>query len=302
MIQPKKCNLCGQSSFKNIYTKNTYHLWQCNHCSLVFVYPQPTDQELSEAYSYKTGYFEHTDFEEGKLNSFFEHIFKERKGGNFLDIGCGTGHVVYTAKMSGWNAEGIDLNQDAIEKARKKGLNVTFTNVDDFRGREEHYDIIHMGDLIEHVKNPEQTIKKARDLLKKGGKLIIATPNINAFFPKYSFIISKLFGIPWSHPSPPYHLFEFSCQNLPEFLQQEGFIIEKIAYSNISFNYAIGNTGLFKKFKDEYRKNKNILESLKKNNLVNSLLMVVVLGLYFPAQLISRGLKIKDEMMLVAVK
>jgi len=268
----------------------------------IFYISQPSNKELDLAYSYKSGYFEHTDFKEGELNPIFKNIFNKTKKGNFLDIGCGTGHIVYTAKMCGWNARGIDLNKDAIEKARRKGLNTKCVNIDKFNDKSKSYDIINMGDLIEHVRAPEKTIKKASDLLKTGGKLIVSTPNINSFFPKYSFYISKILGITWSHPSLPYHLFEFSNKNFPKFLEQRGFRIDKITYSKIPLDYSIGNTGLFVKFKDEYRKNKSISKSLLRNGVINNLLLLTTLALYIPGHLISKCFSTKDQMVLICTK
>jgi 2-polyprenyl-3-methyl-5-hydroxy-6-metoxy-1,4-benzoquinol methylase len=302
LIKEKKCNLCGKNSYKKIYKKNNYNLWKCANCGLIFVYPQPTDEELSKAYSYKSGYFKWVDFKEGELDSDFKKIFNEKNKGNFLDIGCGTGKIVYTAKMCGWNGQGIDLNKDAIEKARKKGLNIKHSNIDDFKGRKNFYDVINMGDLIEHVKNPDETIRKSRDMLKKGGKLIISTPNIKSFFPKYSFWISKIFRIPWSHPSPPHHLFEFSNKNFVSFLEREGFKVESLNYKNISLMYSIGNTGLFKNFKEEYRKHRILKEAFLKNNIGNNFLMGFVFVFYLPGYLIAKMLKVKDEMKIVVGK
>jgi len=302
ILKGKKCNLCGKKFFKKIYVKNNYNIWRCENCSLVFVWPQPTDKELSDSYSYKTGYFEHTDFKEGELDSFFEEIFRKKEKGNFLDIGCGTGRIVYTAKMCNWNAEGIDLNKDTVERAKKKGLNIKYSNIDDFKGKKNYYDVINMGDLIEHVRNPNETIRKAKELLGEKGKLFISTPNINSFFPKYSFWISKIFKIPWSHPSPPYHLFEFSNRNFPKFLEKEGFKTENITYSNIPLMYSVGNTGFFKNFKDEYRKHRSLKKSFLKNQMRNNFLIGIVFALYLPGYLISKKLKVKDEMEISVVR
>lgn len=296
------CEICGKKSFKKFYRKNEYDLLRCSNCELVFVHPQPTDKELEKAYSYASGYFEHNDFDENDLNPKFKEIFDVEKKGNFLDIGCGNGSVVFAAKKYGWNAEGIDLNEGAVKRAKSKGLKITHTNIDNFKGRKNYYDLIFMGDLIEHVKTPKKTMQKAKNLLKVGGKIVLSTPNLNSFFPKYSYVVSKITGIIWSHPSPPYHLFEFSDKEFVKFLKKEGFEIEKISYSNISLAYSLGNTGLFKRFKSLYRKNKSISKSLLKNNIFNSLLMAITFVLYLPGYLISKKLKIKDRMDLVLVK
>jgi 2-polyprenyl-3-methyl-5-hydroxy-6-metoxy-1,4-benzoquinol methylase len=294
-ILPKKCNLCGGDSFKKIYVKNKYNLWKCNNCGLVFVWPQPTDEELSLAYSYKSGYFEGVDFKE-ELDPKFREVFNKKKKGNFLDVGCGTGKIVYTAKMCGWNAQGIDINKDAVRKARKKGLNIKYSNIDNFKGKKNFYDLINMGQIIEHVKSPERTITKVREMLKSGGELSISTPNINSFFPKYSFWISKIFKIPWSHPSPPYHLFEFSNDNFVKFLEREGFKVKSLKYHNASIFYWLGNTGLFKKFKEEFRKHRSLKKALLKNKIRDSILMAFVFAIYLPGYLVSKRLKVKTGM------
>lgn len=294
-LKDKKCNLCEKNSFKKIYQKNNYSLWKCNNCSLVFVHPQPTNKELQKAYSYESGYFEGVDFKENELDAKFKKIFDGKKG-NFLDVGCGTGRIVYTAKKCGWNAKGIDLNKDAVNIARKKHLDIIYSNIDDFKGKKNYYDVINMGQIIEHVKNPEKTIRKVYTLLKHNGILTISTPNINSFFPKYSFWVSKIFHIPWSHPSPPYHLFEFSDKNFPQFLEREGFKINNLRYHSASLFYWVGNTGLFKDFKKDYKENKSLRKSFFRNNPLNNFLMTITIILYFPGYLISKRLKVKTGM------
>ncbi len=42
--------------------------------------------------------------------------------GRLLDVGCGAGLTLEVAQNSGWSAEGIDVDQRAVDNTRSKGL------------------------------------------------------------------------------------------------------------------------------------------------------------------------------------
>jgi hypothetical protein len=52
-----RCVLCGGAENRVIFRKNGYLLRRCLGCSLVFVFPQPTDEQLAQTYSFDSGYF-----------------------------------------------------------------------------------------------------------------------------------------------------------------------------------------------------------------------------------------------------
>lgn len=90
--------------------------------------------------------------------------------------------------------------------------------------RPNTFDVILLGELIEHIENPYQTLKKCHRVLKAGGKIIISTPNPLGFprlFFEY-FSIKKYFY----HKN---HLFMFIPRWLEKMIIKSGFdLIGKI--------------------------------------------------------------------------
>jgi SAM-dependent methyltransferase len=104
-----------------------------------------------------------------------------------LDFGCGPGFIwEHLCKLgSAWNYTGLDFSPDSVAKLR--------TNAKDrpkFKGvhhisqlpvslPSEHYDVVLMIEVVEHLKDEylDSALSEARRLLKRGGVLVITTPN-----------------------------------------------------------------------------------------------------------------------------
>lgn len=99
-------------------------------------------------------------------------------GQKVLDIGCGTGAKLRIFKERGFEIYGVDVSSIAIAEARHQLQG-------DFRiGRFEEtdyppsfFDVIRLDNVLEHVYNPYEFLKKAHDLLKVGGVAYCYIPN-----------------------------------------------------------------------------------------------------------------------------
>lgn len=105
-----------------------------------------------------------------------------------LDIGCGIGQFLYYLKERGYvNIQGIDLSNKQVELAKTMlpDINIScVANTAEFlNGRPNHYSVIVMNDMLEHVKpNLLPSLMAAvYRALRKDGVLIIKT--INAAYP-----------------------------------------------------------------------------------------------------------------------
>jgi len=291
------CNICKNNKDINfVMEKNGYNILKCPFCGVYLVNPQPDEQELRNIYSFDKDYFKYTYFSKKVFSDFLKKRLGWLSGGNpknkkFLDVGCGTGEAVFFADKIGFNAIGLEINEGAIKKMREKGVNVKNSTLEKFNGKGSSFDAIYLGDIIEHVKDPSKFLDKCCFLLKKGGRLLVATPNTNCFLAQYQLLLYKLFGIPWGHVSPPYHLFEFSNKSLIGMLKSKGFETSNIEFHTSSFPYSVGNTGLFKDFKNEYRKSRNFFKVLKNNDSKNNMLLGTVILLFYGGYLFNKFLK-----------
>jgi len=141
-----------------------------------------------------------------------------RPGGRLLDVGCGTGAVVARMRALGWDAEGLDPDAEAIAVAERAGIKVTrgtLADLDD-AAHAAVFDAITLSHVIEHLHDPAGDLARIHRLLKPGGLLWIATPNLEA-------LGHRRFGPDWVGLDPPRHLVLFTTESLADLLRRTGF-------------------------------------------------------------------------------
>ncbi len=225
-----ECIICREllldQSFIKIfkYAKNgqEYRLYYCPKCDLQFWWPlrfyaRFYEAELPEHELLTLGIrplpFYAVDF----FNSF------QDKRGRLLDVGCGDGAFVEEAQKSGFNAEGIDLNDKAITAARKlrqlKNIKKEYLASFSQRARSagEQYDIVTFFEVLEHQDDPKKFIFEIKSCLRKEGRIAGSVPNRERYFPDLHK--SSELG-----DFPPAHFTRWSKRSLEWFLADAGFI------------------------------------------------------------------------------
>ena len=114
-------------------------------------------------------------------------------GKKVLDIGCGEGLGTWLLAQSCGYAEGFDLDEKAISKAKENFTDprINFKYTDFLSVEPGKYDAVVNFDLIEHIR-PENAglfLKKIQDSLKDEGIALIGTPNITS--DKYATEVSR---------------------------------------------------------------------------------------------------------------
>lgn len=115
---------------------------------------------------------------------FLDRLYPYIKGKKVLDIGC-IDHDLRKKNSPLWvhgflskhsKVKGIDILKKEINDLRKEGYDVYCKNAENFEFDEE-FDVIVAGELIEHLGNPGLFLNQCKKHLKKGGLLILTTPN-----------------------------------------------------------------------------------------------------------------------------
>ncbi len=134
-----------------------------------------------------------------------------------LEIGCNTGEFCGLLKKK-CNAapKGIDINVEAIRIANVKYPEIDF-QVKNFFDLNEKYDVIYMQHVIEHLEEPEKAVTKLKNLLNRGGKLIITCPNGWAYSSKFFCWLRKI-----KFCYDPTHVSEFNPSDLSKLIKNTG--------------------------------------------------------------------------------
>ena len=143
-------------------------------------------------------------------------IGRPPKNGRLLDVGCGNGDYLGTMQQLGWQVLGIEPDPKAAAFGQTKGLEIQVGTLETIQLEPESFDVITLSHVIEHVHDPIQTLHKVLRLLKPGGRVWIATPNLDSFG-------HKKYRNAWRGLEIPRHLVMFSTRHLQQCLVEVGF-------------------------------------------------------------------------------
>jgi 2-polyprenyl-3-methyl-5-hydroxy-6-metoxy-1,4-benzoquinol methylase len=151
------------------------------------------DKEIYEnifdglSYYQTVGEVYHTNRSKHKVHQFYVDALRNKKDPKVLDIGCYIGTDVFMLPKTDQQVEtwAIDVSEDAIDYAKKlakmrKEKKIHFGVHDannPFKYKSNFFDVIICLEVIEHLHNPLTFLKEMKRILKKGGTLILSTPN-----------------------------------------------------------------------------------------------------------------------------
>jgi 2-polyprenyl-3-methyl-5-hydroxy-6-metoxy-1,4-benzoquinol methylase len=104
-----------------------------------------------------------------------------KAGDRLLDVGAGGGEVVYVLRRKGFEARGLEPDEQYAKYAREQlGVPVDTGFVQDVVFPAGAFNIITMYHALEHVEDPSQILATLRVWLVEDGLLIIEVPNVEA--------------------------------------------------------------------------------------------------------------------------
>jgi len=223
----RNCPNCNSSEYKIYLTEGEFKIVKCSNCSLVYLLNIPDESEIYEDYYQieftKDDYTKYSKFphlaEIYAINDQRLYYLKALKiKGSLLDIGCGTGLFMHTARNYGYDVSGVDVSKTALAFAKESfGLDVSTDSFDELISSGKKFDIITLWHVLEHFANPVEELKKIKQLLNPEGVLIMEVPNLNSI----KFKLSKTKWKGGNHPL--YHRSFFTDKTLKETLRLAGF-------------------------------------------------------------------------------
>jgi len=170
-----------------------------------------------------------------------ERIENMVRSGIILDVGCAQGNYTLTLASGGYLAIGLDIRRSFLKYALWKGepselRNVAFVvaNAERMPFRDNVFDCVMLGEILEHLSHPQTLIKEALRTLKNKGIIVITTPNGEAFrsnavrFKELENLSKDL--VSKIECMADTHVFNFTKNELIEAVKKEGFTVEDFSY------------------------------------------------------------------------
>jgi 2-polyprenyl-3-methyl-5-hydroxy-6-metoxy-1,4-benzoquinol methylase len=143
-------------------------------------------------------------------------LFSELVGGpgrRVLDLGCRYGALTaYYAK--GNEVTGVDIDREALGHAEARlGIQALWADLDDpLAFLDATFDVVVIGEVLEHIREPQRLLDQAHRVLRPGGTLVGSTPNGFRLKNRLRFLAGR-------HPEDnPTHLHLFSPTDVRELL------------------------------------------------------------------------------------
>jgi SAM-dependent methyltransferase len=229
------CAVCGAQDLRDFGRKDGYGMLECAVCGLVAVAPMPDDESLRAFYQsyHKSGqYRAKLDSKVRRARRRIRRIGGGGRGRRFLDVGCNAGFAVAAAASLGYDATGIDVDEEAIAWATQRFPEGCFEAmaVEDLARRGQQFDVIYCSEVIEHLPALDSFVLALRELMHRDSRLLITTPDLGHFSLRWPFSSTPL--LEWDAVRPPEHLYYFNRRNLTQLLRRLGFTRVRCAWNN----------------------------------------------------------------------
>lgn len=230
------CENCGGTDFDLVFSgsdklmgvEGQFSIVQCQNCGIYLLTPKISSEEMEKYYPDDyICYLEAIEDDpkpisrftrKNALNKRCKQITKRvEKPGKILDVGCATGIFLDGMQQRGWDATGVEPNQEAAAYARQRfGLDVFNGFLDEAHFPDETFEVVTLWDVLEHVPDPNAFMAETHRILKPNGLVLGTLPNAKAW-ERY------LFGEYWLGWEIPRHYRSHTPETIEAFLDRHGF-------------------------------------------------------------------------------
>lgn len=189
--------------------------FQCSNCKGFSLFPKLKQFEIESLYSisYIKDVNPDLDHSSGNEVDRFEELFisitsiTNPKDLKFLDYGCGaSAEVVIRAANLGFTSFGLEVEESTRFKAQLESSCKIFSP-EEIVSAGTQFDLIFLGDVLEHLNNPQDTLNEIYNILLPSGVLIVQGPLEGApTISNFSLSIKSLFLRDSPSDFPPYHV------------------------------------------------------------------------------------------------
>jgi SAM-dependent methyltransferase len=227
------CPACGSSLRSNTFCRSRDYLTgapfevkECSGCGVGWTSPVPGDMEQY----YPRRYRRYVPAVAWMLSRLYGWRVRKwcrgnRSPGKAIEIGCGDGVILAALRRRGWTVCGTERTDAMAATARERyGIRVYVSPERPVPGH-DCYDLIVLFQVLEHLNDPVEALRNARDLLANRGRIIVGVPNLASWQ-------ARLGRDKWLHLDVPRHLVHFTPKSLAGVAKRVGLRLEGIRFAS----------------------------------------------------------------------
>ncbi len=165
---------------------------------------------------------------------------RKKKKIKVLEIGAGRGNTLLYLKETGIASEvvGIDINDWGDNEISGEIDNFIVGNIEELNlpQYKDYFDLIIFADVLEHLVEPGDVLKRMKDYLKDDGEVLISIPNFRHKKALFKVFVRGDFSYENSGLFDVTHLRFFCKKNIRELIENSDLKIEKIKSSLKTYN------------------------------------------------------------------
>ncbi|MCK4669639.1 MAG: class I SAM-dependent methyltransferase [Nanoarchaeota archaeon] len=156
-----------------------------------------------------------------------------------LDVACADGS--FSAKLKkdfGFETHGIDISKNAVKSANNRGVKAKVHNLEKaIPYPDGSFDLVLASEVIEHLYDTDFFISELKRVLRKGGILILTTPNLVSLTNRVRILFGKYpnFVPEYRIPGGAGHIRAYTVPILKQQLKEYKLNIISIVTSNVTF-------------------------------------------------------------------
>jgi 2-polyprenyl-3-methyl-5-hydroxy-6-metoxy-1,4-benzoquinol methylase len=238
-VRLDRCRVCDSRhlaprALRYEYRGASFPLVECRVCGMRFLSVQPAREAFAELYSaeyfvsdYRCGRSDTPYADEAAFRvedtGLLAEFAKLGPPGALLEIGAAGGWLLRHAAERGWRAQGVEISDAGVEHARSLGLTVFHGDLEGAALPTGAFDLVYMGDVLEHVPDCRATLVEVRRVLRPGGHLYLRGPiTTNSLARSVGLTLYEMLGQTIVLREPPYHLWEFRPESLQHLCRRAG--------------------------------------------------------------------------------
>jgi SAM-dependent methyltransferase len=133
------------------------------------------------------------------------------------------------AHRNGWTVTGTELS--AAASLRQATFDINQGEVWEAGLPSDSYDLVTGWHVIEHASDPRRMVRELYRVLRPGGRLVLATPNLNDYIFRVAYLAGRLrWPTLYEEDERELHLFHFTAGTLARLISSVGFTDVRVGF------------------------------------------------------------------------